>query len=65
MALLIAVLSQRTHYIAQFLPNPLQCLLGNQQLVLDFPDATFLETFFLIFFFTPPLFPLSQLKNVG
>lgn len=35
----ITVLSQRTHYIAQFLPNLLQCLLGNQQLTQAFPDT--------------------------
>lgn len=35
----ISVLSQRTHYIAQFLPNLLQCLLGNQQPMQAFPDT--------------------------
>lgn len=35
----IVVLSQRTHYIAQFLPNLLQCLLGNQQFAQAFPDT--------------------------
>lgn len=35
----ISVLSQRTHYIAQFLPNLLPCLLGNQQPMHAFPDT--------------------------
>ena len=35
----ISVLSQRTHYIAQFLPNLLPCLLGNQQPMQAFTDT--------------------------
>lgn len=62
MAFLIAILSQRTHYIAQFLPNLLQLLWGNQQHILDFPDAKFLEAF-SFFFFTLSLFPFSRLKK--
>jgi hypothetical protein len=60
-AFLIAVLSQRAHYIAQFLPNLLQRLLGNQQLILDFPDAKFLEDF--IFFFHSLFFSFLSLKK--
>lgn len=35
----ITVLSQRTHCIAQFLPNLLRGLLGNQQFMQAFPDT--------------------------
>lgn len=52
----ITVLSQRTHYIAQFLPNLLQCLLGNQQFAQAFPDT---DSRGLLFFFLFPL--LAQL----
>lgn len=53
----ITVLSQRTHCIAQFLPNLLRCLLGNQQLTQAFPDTISRG---LLFF--PPSF--SQKKKI-
>lgn len=53
----ITVLSQRTHYIAQFLPNLLQCLLGNQQFAQAFPDT---DSRGLLFF---PFPLLAQLKK--
>lgn len=62
-AFLIAVttvLSQRTHYIAQFLPNLLQCLLGNQQFAQAFPDT---DSRGLLFFPLSP--PVSALKKMA
>lgn len=55
-ALLTAALSQRTRYIAQFLPNLRQPSWGSQQHTLGFPDAAFLEADL-----TPPFFSLNTL----